>query len=75
MLASMSYIADTTEKTGLAFRLGKVVDMYYRTLPMEVKVFFFCREEPTYLLSLWLLARWAELACTRNNGRVKGEAM
>ena len=54
MLASMSYIADTTEKTGLAFRLGKVVDIYHRTVPMEVKVF--CLSRGTYLLTVLMAA-------------------
>ena len=51
MLASMSYIADTTETTGVAFRIGKVVDIYIMaTLSMEVKIF--CREKTTYLLTV-----------------------
>lgn len=42
MLVFMLYIVDIIEKMGLVFRLGKVVDMYYRIFFMEVKVFFFC---------------------------------
>jgi len=62
MLASMSYIADTTEKTGVAFRIGKKNDFYYSETFHGSTVF--CREKPTYLLPLCLLACWAEKACT-----------
>ena len=48
MLAAMSYIADTTEKTGVAFRIGKVVGIYYGDTFHGSKDFFVVRNFFTY---------------------------
>lgn len=53
MLASMSYIADTTETTGVAFRIGKVVDIYYGDTFNGSKVFL---SRETYLLTVLVAA-------------------
>lgn len=53
MLASMSYIADTTETTGVAFRIGKVVDIYYGDTFNGSKDFL---SRETYLLTVLVAA-------------------
>lgn len=43
MLATMSYIADTTEKSGIAIRLGKEIKLNF-SVPFRLNVIFFLQK-------------------------------